>query len=317
MALPRGAVRLRRPRLPVRRSASRWRSSCPALERRLGLVPTAAAADRLRRARHARRATARLDASRRRHSASPRAATASPSARSAPGWCCASASDARDPTEELRPRSRSPSPRPCCCAAARRGLRRPSWAGIAGGLVGLAVRHGRDSAAPARRMPTSSRPSTTELHAYVVEHGARRTRCCAALARGDRRSMGDIAVMQIAPDQGAFMTLLARAIGARRALELGTFTGYSAICIARGPARTVALLCLRARRGVRRRSRALLEAGGRRRADRAAARPGARDAPRAARRRALRLRASSTPTRPSYPDYYEECLRPPAPRRRW
>ena len=30
------------------------------------------------------------------------------------------------------------------------------------------------------------------------------------------------------------MTLLVRAIGARRALELGTFTGYSAICIARG-----------------------------------------------------------------------------------
>src|SRR4029450_8658420 len=36
------------------------------------------------------------------------------------------------------------------------------------------------------------------------------------------------------PDQGAFMTLLVRLMGARRALELGTFTGYSAICIARG-----------------------------------------------------------------------------------
>ena len=46
--------------------------------------------------------------------------------------------------------------------------------------------------------------------------------------------MGDIAVMQIAPDQGAFMTLLAKLIGAREAIELGTFTGYSAICIARG-----------------------------------------------------------------------------------
>ena len=46
--------------------------------------------------------------------------------------------------------------------------------------------------------------------------------------------MGDISVMQIAPDQGAFLTLLCQAIGAREALELGTFTGYSAICIARG-----------------------------------------------------------------------------------
>jgi caffeoyl-CoA O-methyltransferase len=41
-------------------------------------------------------------------------------------------------------------------------------------------------------------------------------------------------VMQIAPDQGAFIELLVRAIGARSALEVGTFTGYSAICIARG-----------------------------------------------------------------------------------
>ena len=46
--------------------------------------------------------------------------------------------------------------------------------------------------------------------------------------------------MQIAPDQGALITLLVRAIGARRALELGTFTGYSAICIARGLPRTAA-----------------------------------------------------------------------------
>jgi caffeoyl-CoA O-methyltransferase len=41
-------------------------------------------------------------------------------------------------------------------------------------------------------------------------------------------------MMQIAPEQGAFMTLLARAIGAKRVIEVGTFTGYSALCIARG-----------------------------------------------------------------------------------
>jgi predicted O-methyltransferase YrrM len=39
--------------------------------------------------------------------------------------------------------------------------------------------------------------------------------------------------MQIAPEQGALLALLCRVIGARRALELGTFTGYSSICIAR------------------------------------------------------------------------------------
>ena len=38
--------------------------------------------------------------------------------------------------------------------------------------------------------------------------------------------------MQIAPEQGQFMALLIRLTGARRALELGTFTGYSSICLA-------------------------------------------------------------------------------------
>ena len=46
--------------------------------------------------------------------------------------------------------------------------------------------------------------------------------------------MGDISVMQIAPDQGALITMLCRVLGAGEAIELGTFTGYSAICIARG-----------------------------------------------------------------------------------
>ncbi len=38
--------------------------------------------------------------------------------------------------------------------------------------------------------------------------------------------------MQIGPDQGAFLALLAKTVGARRALEIGTFTGYSALAVA-------------------------------------------------------------------------------------
>ena len=38
--------------------------------------------------------------------------------------------------------------------------------------------------------------------------------------------------MQIGPDQGALLALLIRLIGARRALEIGTFTGYSALSVA-------------------------------------------------------------------------------------
>ena len=82
-------------------------------------------------------------------------------------------------------------------------------------------------------MPDKYITLTPELYGYVVEHGARQDDVLRRLADETQR-LGDISIMQIAPDQGAFVTLLMRAIGARRALELGTFTGYSAICIARG-----------------------------------------------------------------------------------
>jgi caffeoyl-CoA O-methyltransferase len=52
------------------------------------------------------------------------------------------------------------------------------------------------------------------------------------------------ATFQIASEQGAFMQLLTRALGARRAIEIGTFTGFSALCIARGLPDDGSLLCL-------------------------------------------------------------------------
>ncbi len=52
------------------------------------------------------------------------------------------------------------------------------------------------------------------------------------------------ATMQIAPEQGAFMQLLATALGARRAIEIGTFTGMSALYVARGLPTDGSLLCL-------------------------------------------------------------------------
>jgi caffeoyl-CoA O-methyltransferase len=62
--------------------------------------------------------------------------------------------------------------------------------------------------------------------------------------RMETAALGEIAQMQIGPDQGAFMTLLVKAIGARTALEVGSFTGYSSICIARGLPEKGRLLCL-------------------------------------------------------------------------
>src|SRR4051794_5171144 len=52
------------------------------------------------------------------------------------------------------------------------------------------------------------------------------------------------ATFQIAPEQGAFMQLLTRALGARRAVEMGTFPGFSALCIAGGLPGDGSLLCL-------------------------------------------------------------------------
>ncbi len=65
-----------------------------------------------------------------------------------------------------------------------------------------------------------------------------------AALREETAAMGDDARMQISPDQGSLMTLLVAAIGARSALEVGTFTGYSSICIARGLPDGGRLLCL-------------------------------------------------------------------------
>ena len=55
--------------------------------------------------------------------------------------------------------------------------------------------------------------------------------------------LGGISVMQISTEQGTFMTMLARLMGAGRAIEVGTFTGYSALCIARGLSHGGRLVC--------------------------------------------------------------------------
>jgi len=82
-----------------------------------------------------------------------------------------------------------------------------------------------------------------ELYNYVVAHGGNHDTLLAELVDETARRMGGIAMMQISPEQGTFMTILARAIGARHAIELGTFTGYSALCVARALPPEGTLLC--------------------------------------------------------------------------
>jgi caffeoyl-CoA O-methyltransferase len=74
---------------------------------------------------------------------------------------------------------------------------------------------------------------TPELHRYAVEHSSFRDGTVPAVEAA-AEEMGDLASMQIAGDQAALTTIIVRAIGARRALEVGTFLGYGAIAIARG-----------------------------------------------------------------------------------
>jgi caffeoyl-CoA O-methyltransferase len=71
-----------------------------------------------------------------------------------------------------------------------------------------------------------------ELHTYLVKVGVREPDVLRRLR--ERTAALPEHGMQIAPEQGAFMTMLCRILGAREALELGTFTGYSAVSIARG-----------------------------------------------------------------------------------
>ncbi len=82
----------------------------------------------------------------------------------------------------------------------------------------------------------------SRVHAYLVAHGTPPDPVQQALIE-ETKSLGGVSIMQIAPEQGAFMTMLARLIGARRAVEVGTFTGYSALCIARGLPDDGELLC--------------------------------------------------------------------------
>ncbi len=75
---------------------------------------------------------------------------------------------------------------------------------------------------------------TAELRSYLVAHSVPGHPAVGQLIRATRDAMGDLSIMQVAEEQGPFLTWLARLVGARRAVEVGTFTGLSALCIADG-----------------------------------------------------------------------------------
>ena len=72
---------------------------------------------------------------------------------------------------------------------------------------------------------------TETLHDYLLRHGTRESSIAAEL-RTETRKATQWHPMQISPEQGAFMQWLMRLIGAKRTIEVGTFTGYSALVVA-------------------------------------------------------------------------------------
>jgi caffeoyl-CoA O-methyltransferase len=85
----------------------------------------------------------------------------------------------------------------------------------------------------------------TEVTQEIIDYLARHAGQDPVLERVARETAEmPLAVMATTPDQAALLTLLARLIGSRRALEVGTFTGYGAISIARGLADGGRLTCL-------------------------------------------------------------------------
>jgi caffeoyl-CoA O-methyltransferase len=90
-------------------------------------------------------------------------------------------------------------------------------------------------------MPRMKTQLTPELADYLARH----SRQDSVLARVEEETAAmPRAQMATTPDEAAFLTMLARLVGARRALEIGTFTGYGAISIARGLANGGRLTCL-------------------------------------------------------------------------
>jgi caffeoyl-CoA O-methyltransferase len=144
-----------------------------------------------------------------------------------------------------------------------------------------------------------------ELLGYLARYGARTDEVLDRV-RAETAEMPN-AAMQVAPEQGALIEFLVRLVGAEDALEVGTFTGYSAICIARGLPQGGRLICLEVDEEYARTARANLERAG------VADRVDIRIGPAGESLEAM----ASTPAfdfafidadKPNYPEYYELVL---------
>ena len=84
---------------------------------------------------------------------------------------------------------------------------------------------------------------TDTLYDYIARHRSRVVDPILEQLRAETESLGEVAKMLISPEQGDFLTILTKLLGVRSAIEVGTFTGYSSICLARGLVEGGRLFC--------------------------------------------------------------------------
>jgi predicted O-methyltransferase YrrM len=79
-------------------------------------------------------------------------------------------------------------------------------------------------------MSNATLPLDEKLYQYLLDHSLRESQLMGRLR--EVTAQDELSRMQVAPEQGQFMALLVELLGAERILEIGTFTGYSALCMA-------------------------------------------------------------------------------------
>ena len=90
-------------------------------------------------------------------------------------------------------------------------------------------------------MSSSTLHLNKKVYDYLLGHSLRESAACQQLREETKPiKMG---MMQVSPEQGQFMSLLVELMGARKAVEVGTFTGYSALCVAQALPADGMLVC--------------------------------------------------------------------------
>lgn len=102
------------------------------------------------------------------------------------------------------------------------------------------------TASPPRNAPSALKfvRLDDDLCRYVVSHRSGASDPVLDDLRSETEKLGSISEMLVSPEQGTFLTLFTAALQVRSAVEVGTFTGYSSICIARGLPAEGRLLCI-------------------------------------------------------------------------